>query len=210
MPGYGESPGPGKALNIEEMAQWTARLLDALEIDRVHVVGNSMGCQVALAFTRLFPERVSALVLTGPTVGESTVPLRHYLLGMMTNSRWEPLIYKFMAFRMFLQMGIRRYWSTVGMMMDDDAVGNAARVNSPCLIVRGTQDRIVSEESARRLTEALPNSSYRTIANAAHMIPFNHAPEFVHLLTDFCVHAEEQQGMPEERVSEPVPASAHS
>src|SRR5687767_1023428 len=112
MPGCGESPGPGQAMNVEELARWTARLLDVLEIETVHIAGNSMGCQVALAFARLFPERSGALTLTGPTVGECTVPLWRYLLGMVTNSRREPLVYRFMALRMFLQMGVRRYWST--------------------------------------------------------------------------------------------------
>lgn len=210
MPGYGESARPRHAMNIEELARWTARLMDALEIERAHIAGNSMGCQVALAFARLFPERAGAMLLTGPTVGECTVPLWRYLLGMVTNSRHEPLIYRFMAMRMFLQMGVRCYWSTVSKMMDDDAVGNAACVESPCLILRGTRDGIVPEESALRLRDALPDGTYQTIANAAHMIPFNHAPEFVRILTGLCAEAENSQSpAPPPPVPETVRVSAH-
>src|SRR5438046_1071077 len=62
-PGYGHSPGPEEALGIAEMADWSARLLDTLRIERAHVTGYSMGCQVALALARRHPERVGSLVL---------------------------------------------------------------------------------------------------------------------------------------------------
>ena len=41
-------------------------LLDSLSMDRVHVVGHSLGGRVALDFARAHPERVSCLALVGP------------------------------------------------------------------------------------------------------------------------------------------------
>src|SRR5262249_5561206 len=69
MPGYGRSQDPNHVLGIAELADWTTRLIDVLGIPRVHVAGNSMGCQVALALARRHPERVGGLVLTGGTDG---------------------------------------------------------------------------------------------------------------------------------------------
>lgn len=41
-------------------------LLDQLFMDRVHLVGHSLGGRVALDFAMAFPERVSCLVLVAP------------------------------------------------------------------------------------------------------------------------------------------------
>jgi pimeloyl-ACP methyl ester carboxylesterase len=48
MPGYGrwKAAGTTRAMNIPELADWLARLLDHEKIERVHVVGNSLGCQI--------------------------------------------------------------------------------------------------------------------------------------------------------------------
>lgn len=44
-------------------------LLDALDIERVHIVGNSMGGHSAVAFALLFPHQVGKLVLMGGGTG---------------------------------------------------------------------------------------------------------------------------------------------
>jgi pimeloyl-ACP methyl ester carboxylesterase len=45
-----------------------AALLDALDLARTVLVGNSLGGQIALNFTLVHPERVAALVLVAPAV----------------------------------------------------------------------------------------------------------------------------------------------
>src|SRR5437868_1910136 len=67
LPGCGHSPGPPDALGMEELADWAARLLDALAVPRAHVVAHSMGSQVTMALARRHPERVGGIVLVGPT-----------------------------------------------------------------------------------------------------------------------------------------------
>ena len=61
--GHGESEVTVGTVTMEMMAQDVATLLDYLQIDAVTLGGLSMGGYVALAFTRLFPDRVSALIL---------------------------------------------------------------------------------------------------------------------------------------------------
>lgn len=50
---------------IEQMARDTVGLMDALAIDRAHVLGGSMGGMIALQMTLDHPERVNKLVLGG-------------------------------------------------------------------------------------------------------------------------------------------------
>ena len=63
LPGHGGSTldvGDGR---VGAFAPWLLRLLDALEIPRVHAVGHSMGGWVALELARHAPERVASLSL---------------------------------------------------------------------------------------------------------------------------------------------------
>ncbi|WP_370947682.1 alpha/beta fold hydrolase [Amycolatopsis sp. cg5] len=61
--GYGDSPVvPGRTL-LSDFANDLAELLDKLGIERVVLAGLSMGGQIVMEFSRLYPERVRGLVL---------------------------------------------------------------------------------------------------------------------------------------------------
>jgi len=62
LPGHGRSQGPALA-TIDEMADWVARGMDALDVDRAAIAGHSMGSLVALACAIRHPGRVRALAL---------------------------------------------------------------------------------------------------------------------------------------------------
>ena len=67
QPGYGKSdkpPGAGHFFTFA--ADALAGLLDELGIDKVHLVGNSLGGGTALRFALNYPERAERLVLMGP------------------------------------------------------------------------------------------------------------------------------------------------
>ena len=62
------------AYSIADMARDTVGVLDALGIDRAHIVGASMGGMVAQHIAALHPERVSALTLVMTTSGARRLP----------------------------------------------------------------------------------------------------------------------------------------
>lgn len=185
LPGCGQSLGAARALNIEELADWCARYLDVLGVEQVDLAAHSMGCQVALGLASRHPRRVNKMLLVGPTTGGRSVPLWRYLAGMAVGSSREPLVYRLLAARMFLRMGIRRYCGTVRAMMRDDAVERAERIMASCLVVRGERDAIIPDAAARSLTAALPGASYCAIQKAAHVVPFNSAGELATLALKF-------------------------
>jgi pimeloyl-ACP methyl ester carboxylesterase len=178
MPGYGHSPGPRQALGIDELADWTARLLQTLEVPRAYVAGHSMGCQVALALARRHPARVGGLVLVGPTTGTRLVPFWRYVAGLLADGLRETLRYNITLLRMTAQMGMRRYFATIRKMMKDDPFAHAGEVTAPCLVIRGEHDAIVPEPVAQKLVVALPNGALMTVKGAAHAVQFNKPGHF--------------------------------
>ncbi len=62
------------AYSIADMARDTIGVLDALGIDRAHIVGASMGGMVAQHIAATHPERVSALTLIMTTSGARRLP----------------------------------------------------------------------------------------------------------------------------------------
>lgn len=71
MPGYGASPGIG--MSFPALADALRRLLDALEIPKVHLVGQSLGGMIAQEFAAAHSDRLLSLVLvaTSPAFGGS-------------------------------------------------------------------------------------------------------------------------------------------
>lgn len=63
IPGHGISEVRGEEHKMEWLADVLKDMLDALEIERVTIVGHSMGGYLSLAFCSKYPERLDGLVL---------------------------------------------------------------------------------------------------------------------------------------------------
>jgi pimeloyl-ACP methyl ester carboxylesterase len=69
LPGFGDSAKPVMAsYDAAFFARALRALLDALELERAHLIGNSMGGRVAIEVGLRFPERVGRLALLAPSL----------------------------------------------------------------------------------------------------------------------------------------------
>jgi len=64
LPGHGRSGGPALE-TIEALADWLARLLDAVGVTTATIVGHSMGALIAQSFAIRHPARTRAIALLG-------------------------------------------------------------------------------------------------------------------------------------------------
>lgn len=64
FPGHGHSAGPPLG-TVQEMADWSMRLLDAAKLDKASMVGHSMGSLVALECAARHPSRIEKIGLLG-------------------------------------------------------------------------------------------------------------------------------------------------
>jgi pimeloyl-ACP methyl ester carboxylesterase len=63
MRGYGQSDRPVQDYDMEVWADDLAGLMDALDIDRAHVHGTSMGGMIAIVFAAKYPDRTISVVI---------------------------------------------------------------------------------------------------------------------------------------------------
>jgi pimeloyl-ACP methyl ester carboxylesterase len=81
LPGFGDSVKPLRAAyDARYFAGVVTDLMDALEISRAHLVGNSMGGRIALEMALTAPERVDRLVLLSPA------------MAWLRPRRWAPVV----------------------------------------------------------------------------------------------------------------------
>lgn len=92
LPGFGDTPPPAPPRRFprpgRELAGYVAELLDALKLERAHLVGWSLGGGVALHAAAHVPERVSRLVLAAPAGLGPEVAWGLRLLGMPVLGPW--------------------------------------------------------------------------------------------------------------------------
>jgi pimeloyl-ACP methyl ester carboxylesterase len=67
LPGFGGSGKPIRTYDFPFFARWLSDFLDAIGVDRVHLVGNSLGGRISLEAGLRLPDRVERLVLYCPS-----------------------------------------------------------------------------------------------------------------------------------------------
>ena len=72
IPGHGRSSNIAPVHTMELMAEVVKGVLDELKIERVTLVGHSMGGYVSLAFCAAYPERLDGLVLLSSSPNPDT------------------------------------------------------------------------------------------------------------------------------------------
>ena len=67
LPGFGDSDKPLRPLHAGFYARWLLQFMDALGVERAHLVGNSMGGRVAIEAGLRHPQRIGRLGLLAPS-----------------------------------------------------------------------------------------------------------------------------------------------
>ncbi len=166
--GFGKSSKPALDYSFHTLASNTKQLLDTLGIQKVVVVGHSMGGMLATRFARLFPDTTTHLVLENPIGLEdyrffvpwrSTEDLYRDQLGATEESMrkyqktyyvtWRPEYdeYVQVPFRQTLSAEYPRLaWvsaATEQMIYQQPVVHEFPLVRAPVLLVIGQEDRTV-------------------------------------------------------------------
>ncbi|CAG4887315.1 alpha/beta fold hydrolase [Paraburkholderia saeva] len=191
MLGHGDSALPTAAPTLEEYASQLKALLDAMHIERAHVVGHSMGALVALEFALRYPQRTLSVVTLNAVYDRTpaqreAVMTRAATLGDVldagvdaTLSRWfgDPvpghLTQAAQAVRgLLLSVDPVGYARTYRLFArsDDAHVGRLAGLAVPALFLTGECDPNSSPAMSRAMAAATPSGRAEIIANERHMM----------------------------------------
>ena len=180
-------PGP---ITYEIMAQDTIAFIEALGIERAHLVGWSDGALVGLLVALWRPELVGKLVLMAQSVNwEGVRPGLASFVGHMTKEMVPPHLSQ--AYEALSPDGpdhldavldkVLALWNT------DPAfpVSDLERVAVPALVLAADDDITLSIEHAAAMQRALPDSQLAVVPGASHAVPME-KPELVNrLILDF-------------------------
>ncbi|MBI1200885.1 MAG: alpha/beta fold hydrolase [Rhodopseudomonas sp.] len=194
-PGYGHSQPLGKtAPTPQTYAEALERLLDALDLRRVVLVGHSLGCLFAASFAAHRPDRVAGLALLSPALGYKVAAGAELppnvqarideieALGPTTfaATRAARLVYNPEAHPQVLEavrdamaaVNPAGYAQAVRALGAGDLIADAALIRSATVVAVGAEDVVTPPANARALHAALANAiDYREIADAGHALP---------------------------------------
>jgi len=189
-------------------------LLDALDLQRVHIIGNSMGAHSAVAFTLANPTQVHKLVLMGggtggpsqfvpmPTEGIKLIQALYrdptidnlkkmmnvfvYDASHLTDALFQARLDNMLARRDHLENFVKSAAANPRQFPDYGARLN--EIAAPALIIWGRDDRFVPMDVGLRLLWGMQNAEMHVFNRCGHWAQWEHADKFNRMVLDFFGH----------------------
>ena len=208
MVGFGYSDRPeGVSYSLDTWANQTIGLMDALGIEKTHLVGNSFGGAIALRIASLQPDRVDKLVLMGSmgvsfpiTDGldrvwgyDGTLDGMRSTLDVFAYSR--VLVNEELAkvrYAASVEPGFQEAFSSMfpaprqrwveAMTTPDDEI---RKLRHRTLIVHGREDKVIPLANSYKLEELLDNADLAVFSHCGHWSMIERTADFNRLVRDF-------------------------
>ena len=207
--GTGRSFKPPAPYSIDQHADDAAAVLDALGVDRAHVLGHSMGGYIAQALALRHRHRVRSLVLVGTGAGVPThEPVPDSTLSIwLANAHRPPPEYARETMHLSFAPGWteehpERYTQLLAARLEyptppecwraqyDSASAWVLRgspieqIAVPTLVVHGDQDRVVPLSNGRGIASRIPGAELVVVPGVGHYVMLEH-PGFNDLVSSF-------------------------
>ena len=200
-PGFGNSTLPEWLDSIDDIAHLYLELLDTLGLDKVDIVGCSIGGWIAAEMATKSPERVNRLVMVGPVGVKVGSPDRLDIPDVfaMPQSDVEKLLFHDPA-RMTpdtskmtdAELAVMfRNRETLALLVWEPWMHNTKlkrrlhRVKAPTLFMRGASDGLVSGDYLKAYAALLPNARMLTIPAAGHAPHLEQPEAFASAVLEF-------------------------
>ncbi len=205
--GYGRSSAPDEPYSIRQMAEDVIALMDALGIGRAHVVGSSMGGEIAQELAIAYPERVDHLVLMATSAGGRWARVVARADGLPTGLRRIATRLRGLARQLRRRLhaltarragrgpqpptpepppvpahGLRRQQEATAAF---DAHDRLHRIAAPTLVLAGTKDRVAPVAAAEELARGIPGARLVVLRGAGHLMHYERAEEVNRILLAF-------------------------
>ncbi len=203
---------------LTDMADDALGLLDALYIQKAHVMGASMGGMIGQILAAKAPERVHTLISIMSSSGDEKLPgptpeVRARLFvgppqGATPEERFEYAAETLRmiaypdyerppdAFRTLVQRAAKRGVNRAGyarqllaMVEDGSRVQRLSTIKSPTLVIHGAADPLIPVECGIDTAARIPGARLEVIEAMAHDLPPSQMRRMVKLVTEFIASA---------------------
>jgi pimeloyl-ACP methyl ester carboxylesterase len=188
LPGFGRSARrPRSMLDVPDLADAAARFLDDRQVERVTLVGNSMGCPVICEFAHLHPDRLERAVLVSPAGGLHNQPLSRAMMQLARDGGREPRSMMRVAAPDYLKFGVASTVRMFGSLTRYPTLERLLSLHVPTLAVIGDRDPLMPKpERIHAVVEHVDSDIVVVvIEGAAHAINFSHPGELAHVIRQF-------------------------
>ena len=204
--GCGASPPPEGEASLEAYAVAVVRALDALDVDRFHVVGASMGGYVAFALLRTAPERVLSLTLANTRATADSDEVRTGRLRLAetveaegsVESIIEPNVQRLLGEHGRHEVHVTdpmrgriRRCSPSGvahcaraMAARPDSTPMLAGIAAPTLVIAGDDDQVIPRADIDDMAATIPGAA-RVAMHTGHLANLEDPPGFTEELRRF-------------------------
>lgn len=189
-PGYGAEQGEDVEFSIPNTATALASLLDELGLERVNLVGLSLGGAVSLQFALDHPARVRRMVLADTLSGVRTQHFRrfleHALIGAIEQGGPD-LMYEVNLIFAFSErylaeneaqleadkaawrsIDVARYTAMLRSILDWSIDDRLHEIEVPALVLWGSEDIELPRVYSQRIADALPHAILSVIEGSGH------------------------------------------
>jgi pimeloyl-ACP methyl ester carboxylesterase len=199
---------------LKDMAEDAIGLLDALSIERAHLVGASMGGMIVQIAAALHPERARSMVSIMSTSGRVGLPLgKPEALAMLSAQPEGPTredkirhglkLRRAIAgsgypmpdadLRAFVEKNVDRRWYPEGsarqylaVLASGDRVEMLKTVKVPTLVLHGEDDPLLPVECGRDVAALVPGAEMTTYPGWGHDVPAGMIPTLIDRISTFC------------------------
>ena len=205
--GMGHSTSSDKEYTIRLFADDTAGLMDALGIKKAHVMGWSMGTNIAQELTLDYPEKVDKLILyAGDAGGKEVIPPAQNDLDVLMNTTgtdrergerlfrelfppaWlkenpDPSKYFPQDTSMSPAENVKR--QSDAMIAWNGSYSRLSEIKQPLLLVTGDQDVLTPPGNSLIIAERVPHSWVIRIRGGGHGVMYQYPDEFTRIVLTF-------------------------
>ena len=201
--GFGQSDKPTLDYTTEYLGKFIKKFLDHIDVNKVSIIGSSLGGQVAIDFTYANPSKVDKLVLVSPSgiMKHSTPALDAYIMAAMyPNDDSAEYAFQIMSGqkdidentvkrfveRMKLPNAKMAFMSTLLGLKDAELISQKlSAINSPTLIVWGEKDPVIPIKYASSFISGINDCRFVKMLGCGHT-PYVEKPDkFYQAVSDF-------------------------
>lgn len=188
----------GLNVSVGTLSDYVYQLINALHLENIHLVGNSLGGHIALLYCLYHPENVKSLILVGSSglfengMGDS-FPRRgdyNYIKKKAEITFFKPeTATKELVDEIFETVNNRAKALKILCLAKSTIKYNLKKeltsIKCDCCIVWGRQDAVTPPEIAEEFKKLIPQSRLFWIDDCGH-VPMLETPEiFIHILSTF-------------------------